>query len=187
MIVSNIGATPDFSAIYTTNSAQHTAFVQVSLDGRPQDRQLRIHGAREARMRRARCPNSAPTFSPAGLVDAVLNLGLPAPIDVQVAGSDMEKATTRRSALAAQIRKLRGVADVFIPQDIDYPALQLDVDRTRASELGLDQEEVVDNVITALTSNHDDRAQLLDRSQNGQRLHADRAISRRSGKEPRPT
>ena len=45
------------------------------------------------------------------------------------------------------------MADVFIPQDIDYPALQLDVDRTRASELGLDQQEVVGNVITALTSN----------------------------------
>ena len=45
------------------------------------------------------------------------------------------------------------MADVFIPQDIDYPALQLDVDRTRASEMGLDQQEVVDNVITALTSN----------------------------------
>src|SRR5262249_20013219 len=41
----------------------------------------------------------------------------------------------------------------FIPQDIDYPALKLDIDRTRAGELGLDQQEVVGNVITALTSN----------------------------------
>src|SRR5262249_27228342 len=41
----------------------------------------------------------------------------------------------------------------FIPQDIDYPALQLNVDRIRAGELGLDQQEVVNNVITALTSN----------------------------------
>ncbi len=42
---------------------------------------------------------------------------------------------------------------MFIPQDIDYPSLQLDIDRERASELGLNQREVVDNVITALTSN----------------------------------
>src|ERR1700682_2963627 len=55
--------------------------------------------------------------------------------------------------LSAKIRSIPGVADVFIPQDIDYPALELDVDRTRASELGLDQREVVNNVITALTSN----------------------------------
>src|SRR5207302_8851464 len=53
----------------------------------------------------------------------------------------------------AQIRNIDGVADVLTPQAIDYPALTLDVDRIRASALGLDQKEVVDNVITALTSN----------------------------------
>ena len=46
-----------------------------------------------------------------------------------------------------------GVIDVYIPQDIDYPALRLQVDRVRAGELGLSQKEVVDNVITAMTSN----------------------------------
>jgi hydrophobic/amphiphilic exporter-1 (mainly G- bacteria), HAE1 family len=45
------------------------------------------------------------------------------------------------------------VSDVLIPQDIDYPALQLDIDREKAGQLGLSQKEVVDNVITALTSN----------------------------------
>jgi multidrug efflux pump subunit AcrB len=92
-------------------------------------------------------------FQSGGLVDAVLNLGLPAPIDVQVAGSNMERAYDTALKLSSRIRKIDGVADVFIPQDIDYPALQLDVDRIRASELGLDQREVVNNVITALTSN----------------------------------
>src|SRR6476659_1546121 len=92
-------------------------------------------------------------FQSGGLVDAVLNMGLPAPIDVQVAGSNMEKAYDTALKLSSRIRKIEGVADVFIPQDIDYPALQLDVDRIRASELGLDQREVVNNVITALTSN----------------------------------
>ena len=42
---------------------------------------------------------------------------------------------------------------MLIPQDVDYPALQLDVDREKAAQLGLSQKEVVDNVITALTSN----------------------------------
>src|SRR5947208_16149056 len=55
--------------------------------------------------------------------------------------------------LSAEIRKIGGVADVFTPQDIDYPALQLNVDRVRAGGLGLNQQEVVGNVITALTSN----------------------------------
>ncbi len=50
-------------------------------------------------------------------------------------------------------RKLPGVSDVLIPQDIDAPSIQLNIDRVRASELGLTQKEVVSNVITTLTSN----------------------------------
>ena len=152
MIVSNIGATPDFSAIYTTNSAMHTAFVQVSLNP---DHKIGSYEymARVKHRIETDLPELSAYFQSGGLVDAVLNLGLPAPIDVQVAGSNMDAAYATALKLSSQIRNVSGVADVFIPQDIDYPALQLDVDRTRASELGLDQQEVVDNVITALTSN----------------------------------
>jgi multidrug efflux pump subunit AcrB len=152
MIVSNIGATPDFSAIYTTNSAMHTAFVQVSLK---EDHKIGSYDymARVKEKMSTDLPELIGYFQSGGLVDAVLNMGLPAPIDVQVAGSNMEKAYDTALKLSSRIRRINGVADVFIPQDIDYPALQLDVDRIRASELGLDQREVVNNVITALTSN----------------------------------
>jgi len=98
-------------------------------------------------------PELTAYFQSGGLVDAVLNMGMPAPIDVQVAGSNMRSSYDLALKLAGQIRSIPGVADVFIPQDIDYPALQLDVNRVRASELGLNQREVVSNVITALTSN----------------------------------
>jgi multidrug efflux pump subunit AcrB len=57
------------------------------------------------------------------------------------------------SGLAADIHKLGGVSDVYIPQDVDHPSLRLDIDRERAADLGLNQREVVNNVITALTSN----------------------------------
>jgi multidrug efflux pump subunit AcrB len=87
------------------------------------------------------------------MVDAVLNLGLPAPIDVQVSGSKLELSFAAAQSIANKIRRLPGASDVFIPQDIDYPALQLDIDRMRASQLGLDQREIVGNIITALTSN----------------------------------
>jgi multidrug efflux pump subunit AcrB len=151
MIVSNLGATPDFSAIYTTNSAMHTAFVQVSLKEDHKVGSYEYMARVKARMEKD-LPELSAYFQSGGLVDAVLNLGLPAPIDVQVAGTNMNSAYATALKLASQIRNMNGVADVFIPQDIDYPALQLNVDRTRASELGLDQEEAVDNVITALTS-----------------------------------
>jgi multidrug efflux pump subunit AcrB len=152
MIVSNIGATPDFSAIYTTNSAMHTAFVQVSLK---EDHKTGSYEymARVKRQLQQEMPELSAYFQSGGLVDAVLNLGLPAPIDVQVAGSNMEAAYATALKIASNIQKIPDVGDVFIPQDVDYPALQLNVDRTRAGQLGLDQQEVVDNVITALTSN----------------------------------
>jgi multidrug efflux pump subunit AcrB len=152
MIVSNIGITPDFSAMYTSNSGQNTAFIQVSLK---EDHKVGSYEYMDrVRKRLAQdIPEVATYFQSGGLVDAVLNFGLPAPVDVQVSGSNLEKTDRTALALAAKIRGIKGVNDVLIPQDLDYPAIRLDVDRERASMLGLDQKEVVDNVITALNSN----------------------------------
>src|SRR5438445_2472825 len=130
----------------------HTAFVQVGLKQEHKTGSYEYMTRVKQRLE-SELPELSVYFQSGGLVDAVLNLGLPAPIDVQVAGSNMERSYAAALKLASSIRRIPGVADVFIPQDIDYPALQLDVDRTRASEMGLDQREVVDNVITALTSN----------------------------------
>lgn len=152
IIVSNIGTVPGFSAIYTSNSAMHTAFVQVNLrEGHKvssyeyMDRlKKRIH---------EEIPDVSVFFQPGGMVDAVLNLGLPAPIDVQISGFNLKQIHSTAVQLANRIRRKPGVAEAFIPQDIDYPALRLRVDRARSTLLGLDQREVVQNVITALNSN----------------------------------
>jgi multidrug efflux pump subunit AcrB len=152
MIVSNIGSTPDFSAIYTTNSGMHTATVQVSLT---EDHRVGSYEYMALVRRRIaqELPEITTYFQSGGLVDAVLSLGMPAPIDVQVSGSNLAVSYDTALRLASQIKKVPGVGDIFVPQDIDYPALQLDVDRMRAQELGLTQKEVVGNIITALTSN----------------------------------
>jgi len=152
VILSNIGVTPGFSSIYTSNSAQHTAFVQVGLK---EDHKVGSYEymARVKQRLAEDMPELSSYFQSGGMVDAVLNLGLPAPIDVQVAGSNLARSHDLALKLASDIQRIPGVADVYVPQDVDYPALKLDVDRTRASELGLDQQEVVGNVITALTSN----------------------------------
>jgi multidrug efflux pump subunit AcrB len=98
-------------------------------------------------------PELAMFFSSGSLVDAVLNMGMQAPIDVQVAGTNMKASYQVALDLSREIRKIRDVADVYIPQDLDFPALRLDVDRMRAGELGLTEKEVISNTITALTSN----------------------------------
>jgi multidrug efflux pump subunit AcrB len=94
------------------------------------------------------------TFVSSGsMVDAILNSGRQAPIDVQVSGRSLHQIYGVAQDLASQIRSLPGVGEVYIPQDLNYPGLRLDVDRVHAGELGLTQKEVVDNVITALNSN----------------------------------
>jgi hydrophobic/amphiphilic exporter-1 (mainly G- bacteria), HAE1 family len=152
MIVSNIGITPDFSAIYTPNSAPDTGFVQVSLK---EDHKVGSYEyMNRVRDRLGRdLPQVSTYFQSGGLVDSVLNMGMPAPIDLQISGSSLKVSYAAASQIAAQVRTLRGVSDVLIPQDINYPALQLDIDREKASLVGLTQKEIVDNVITALTSN----------------------------------
>ena len=152
MIVSNIGITTDFSAIYTPNSAPHTGFVQVSL--KEGHKVGSYDYMRQVRGRlREDLPQVSAYFQSGGLVDSVLNMGMPAPIDVQVSGSSMKKSFAVAAQIASEVRKLPGVSDSLIPQDVDYPALQLNIDREKASLVGLSQKEVVDNVITALTSN----------------------------------
>lgn len=152
MVVSNIGVDPGFSAIYTSNAAMHTAYVQVAL--KP-DHHV---GSYEyiARVKKAMAeelPQLAPFFGSGSLVESTLNMGLPAPVDVQITGSNLQGSYNLALNLSREFRKIKGVADVFIPQDLDQPALKLDVDRVRARELGLSEKEVISNVITALTSN----------------------------------
>jgi len=150
-IVSNIGVTPDLSALFTSNAAMHTAFVQVGLH--PDHTVSSFTYMDEVRRRVAtELPQLRTYFQSGGLVDAVLNQGMPAPIDVQISGMDMNKSAAIAQDLARQFKTLPGVSDVYVPQDLDYPALQVNVNRVRAAELGLTPQEVISNVITSLTS-----------------------------------
>jgi multidrug efflux pump subunit AcrB len=152
MIVSNIGITPDLSAIYTPNASMDTAFVQVSLkEGHTTGSYAYIDRVR--RKLALEMPELGTYFQAGGLVDSVVNQGLPAPIDIQISTNDQEAAFTTAQQMAAKLRALRSITDVYIPQDLRYPGIQLNIDRERASQIGLSPKDVVDNVITALTSN----------------------------------
>ncbi len=152
-IVSNIGVVPDFSSLYTTNSGPYTATVQVQLN--PSHRLSSFEYMDRVQQQMAsQFPEIRTFFSSGSMVDAILNTGMPAPIDVQVSSPDLHEIHGIAENLAAEIRQVRGVGQVYIPQDMNYPALRLDVDRVHAGELGLTQKDVVDNVITALNSNY---------------------------------
>ncbi len=152
LIVSNIGITPDFSSIYTSNSGQHTAFVQVSLKEGHKFSSFEYMNRVRAKLA-TDLPQLSPYFQTGGLEDSIVNLGLPAPIDIQVSGNNMREVLRTSTDLAKKIKGLKTVSDVLIPQDLDYPGLELNVEREMASRMGLSSKETVNNVITALTSN----------------------------------
>ncbi|HMF78980.1 MAG TPA: efflux RND transporter permease subunit [Bryobacteraceae bacterium] len=151
MIVSNIGITPDLSAIYTSNSGMHTAFIQVSLH---EEHKIGSYAYME-RVRRKLTddfPDVATYFQAGGLVDSVVNQGKPAPIDIQIGGNNLRQSYAIAQSVAGKLRRLASVNDVLIPQDLDYPGLELTINREHAGLLGISPHSVVNNVITALTS-----------------------------------
>ena len=89
IVVSNIGLTADFSAIYTPNSGPHTAFVQVGLAPEHKRSSFEYMDLVRTRLQKE-LPQVSAYFQTGRLVDAVLNLGLPAPIDIQIDAADMD-------------------------------------------------------------------------------------------------
>jgi multidrug efflux pump subunit AcrB len=152
IIVDNIGVDNGFSAIYTSNAAMHTGFIQVGLTpGHEVGSYAYI--ARIKRRLAEEMPELTTYFSTGSLVDAVVNMGAPAPIDIQISSADLQAANQVAQSIASTLRSSSAAADVFIPQDLDYPSLRINVDRLHAAKLGLTEKEVLSNVITSLTSN----------------------------------
>ena len=152
MIVSNIGVVPDFSALYTSNAGPYTATVQIALQ-EPHRLTSFEYMDRVREKMAAQYPEIRTFFSSGSMVDAILNSGMPAPIDVQVSSRSLKQSYSIAQDLASRIRQLPGVGEVYVAQDLNYPGLRMDIDRVHAGELGLTEKEVVDNVITALNSN----------------------------------
>jgi HAE1 family hydrophobic/amphiphilic exporter-1 len=152
MIVSNIGVVNDFSSLYTTNAGQYTATIQAALNEDHAVSSL-VYMDRVKDELGAKFPEVRAFFQSGSMVDAILNSGMPAPIDVQVSTRDLGNTYNIAQDLSRRIHRLPGVGEIYIPQDMNYPAIRLNVDRAHAAELGVSQKDIVDNVITALNSN----------------------------------
>ena len=100
----------------------------------------------------AEFPGSRFYFEPADIVTQVLNFGLTAPIDVQVEGPDMGRSYEYALKVRDAMLGIPGAADVHINQVLDYPTIQVDVDRTRAAQLGMSERDVATNALVALSS-----------------------------------
>ena len=152
IVVSNIGMVNDISSLYTSNAGQYTATIQTALTEDHKESSLAYMDRVKERLAEE-FPEVRAFFQSGSMVDAILNSGMPAPIDVQVSTRDLQNTYDVAQDLAGRIHKLPGVGQIYVPQDMNYPSIRLNIDRVHAAELGLTQREIVDNVITALNSN----------------------------------
>src|SRR3954470_3206792 len=98
-----------------------------------------------------RFPGVIFSFVPADIVTQILNFGLPAPIDIQVVGRDMDANRRFAGKLAGKLGQVPGIADLRVHQEFNQPRLHLDIDRTRAAQIGLTQRDVATNVLISLS------------------------------------
>src|SRR5262249_29210261 len=111
----------------------------------------------EVRLRkhlREKFPDVVFFFQPANITTQILNFGLPAPIDVQIAGRDVVTDYKTAQKLADKIARIPGTADVHVHQVIDQPQIRLNVDRSKASQLGLTQRDVTSSMLISLTGSN---------------------------------
>jgi multidrug efflux pump subunit AcrB len=97
-------------------------------------------------------PGAAFSFEPADIVTQTLNFGLPAPIDIQIVGSDLAGNFSLAAGMADQIRSVPGAVDVHVHQLLDQPRLDFAVDRVRTQQVGLSERDVASNVLVSLSS-----------------------------------
>src|SRR5579859_4361894 len=90
-------------------------------------------------------------FQPADIVTQILNFGLPAPIDVQVVGTDMQQSYVIAQQIANKMRHIPGAADVHVQQLLSLPSLYMDIERTRVTQVGLTAREVAQSALVSLS------------------------------------
>ena len=96
-------------------------------------------------------PSATFSFLPADMVTQILNFGLPAPIDVQIDGADVERNRLVANQILSEIRRVPGIVDPRIEQSFDYPKFDIQVDRTKAAQNGYTERDVANNVLNSLS------------------------------------
>lgn len=150
-IISNIGVLNDWPAAYTPNSGPQDAFINVQLTPE-RNRSAQQYVATLRRELPGRFPGMEFAYDTGGLLTAALNFGLPSPINIQVEGNDLHVGHEIAERIKTLVTTVPGTVDVRIQQRLDYPQLDVAVNRVKAAFLGLTQQDVVKNTSSALNS-----------------------------------
>ncbi|MBK8920405.1 MAG: efflux RND transporter permease subunit [Saprospirales bacterium] len=150
-IISNIGVFYDLPAAYTPNSGTQDAFIGVQLK---EDHAISIfdYASRLRQKLNRQFPGIEIAFNTGGMITAALNEGKPSPIEVQVKGNDLRVLRQIAERIRDTIALLPNARDVRIVQRIDQPSKNIDIDRIKAAELGVEPADAIKNVVSALNS-----------------------------------
>jgi multidrug efflux pump subunit AcrB len=152
VIIDNIGIPPSTNLAYSDNVTLTSADGELLVSLKPHHK---VGTAEYVRRLREVLPEKFPTcsfyFQPADMMNQILNFGLPAPIDVKVIGGDYKNYHLAQE-IEARMKRIPGAVDVHVHQIMNQPALRLEVDRTRAAELGVSQQEIAQNFLISSSS-----------------------------------
>ena len=152
MVISNIGVLMDWPAAYTPNTGPMDSFVLVQLKdkaGRPGV--FDVVGELRQKLT-AQFPEAEFAFDTGGMMTAALNLGEPSPIHFQITGSDLHTAQDIARIVKDEAAQVPGAVDVRIAQRMDYPTLEVKMDRISAAYQGVNVDDVMKNLVSATNS-----------------------------------
>ncbi len=152
ILISNIGVLMDWPAAYTPNTGVMDSFMLVQLKdkaGKPGVFELVTEMRRELE---AKFPSVEFAFDTGGMMTAALNMGEPSPIHFQVTGSDLHIAQEIAHLIKELAKEVPGTADVRVAQRMDYPVLNVELDRTLATYQGVTVDNVMKNLVSATNS-----------------------------------
>jgi CzcA family heavy metal efflux pump/RND family efflux transporter MFP subunit len=151
LVVSNLGVLNDWPAAYTPNSGTQDATVNVQLKEGHQTKTADYIKRLRPQLK-AKFPGVQFIFNTGGIITSALNFGLPSPIDVQIIGNDLQQAHAIAVKVRDMIQNVKGTEDVRILQRYDHPEIKVDIDRTKAAQVGINADDIVKNTVSALNS-----------------------------------
>jgi CzcA family heavy metal efflux pump len=151
MVIANIGVLYDWPAAYTPNSGPQDAFILVQLTENHQRSSFEYVDELREKLPRE-FPGTEFNFDTGGMLTAALNFGLPSPIDIQIEGNQLEVAHEIAQKIKRFAETVPGAVDVRIQQKLDAPQINVDVDRVKAAQVSVTQQDIVKNIVTALNS-----------------------------------
>ncbi len=152
IIISNIGVLNDWPAAYTPNIGPGDAFMLVQLKGKRGRPGAFDYVDRLREKLNRQFPDIEFAFDTGGMLTSALNMGEPSPIHFQVSGSQLEEMREIAEHVKDAAKAVPGTVDVRIAQRLDYPTLNITMNRDKAARMGLTPEGVMQNLVSATNS-----------------------------------